>query len=77
MDRSVRKGCTLALAEQEGLCVRRLPIRENLSSWQSPIMNVDAMIGILCSFNSSRDWAAALHEYMPARRFATTYIIGS
>jgi hypothetical protein len=73
----MRKGLTAGIAEQHGLTIARLPIKEHAQALRlgfagastRPALSVsDVVLTLLELYHRSRDWLAALTAGMPARR---------
>lgn len=67
VDRSVRKAVTLDWAKTHGVVARRLPIREYLEGRPKVVLNVDAMVAVLCMFQDNSDWKTSLEAAIPLR----------
>lgn len=76
VDRSVRKGLTLAAARRHGLQVARLPIAEHkeqlglgeASASTRPVLNVTDVVVALLEVNRTGCWETALRAALPARK---------
>jgi tRNA (guanine9-N1)-methyltransferase len=77
VDRTVRKGLTLAFAERHGLEARRLPVAEMAAALgrlsepgasKTPVLNVSDVVACLLAYDGGKDWAAALGAGIPARK---------
>ena len=67
IDRSVRKAVTLEWAAAHGVCTKRLPVREYLEGKPKIVLNIDAVVGVVCRFLETSDWKVSLESAIPLR----------
>jgi tRNA (guanine9-N1)-methyltransferase len=76
VDRSVKKGLTLGVAERYGLEVVRLPVSEFASELglggagdsNRPVLNVSDVVVALVEYQRTGDWVQALKAAIPHRK---------
>ena len=76
MDRSVKKGLSLGVAERYGLEVVRLPVLEFAGEFglggagdsNRPVLNVSDVVVALIEFDRNGDWVQALRAAIPQRK---------
>ena len=67
VDRSVRKAVSLEWATAHGVCTKRLPVREHLQGKPKFVLNIDAVVEVICRFQETSDWRVALESAIPQR----------
>ena len=72
VDRSLRKNVSLEWAKTHNVNAMRLPIAENLSAATgSPVLNIDTVLEVLCSFMETKSWSQAVSSSVPLRKSRT------
>ena len=71
VDRSVQKSRTLDCAYMHSIHAQRLPIKEHTSSNLSKILNIDTVVNIICTFNSTKNWRETFDMCIPLRKKIT------
>jgi tRNA (guanine9-N1)-methyltransferase len=67
VDRTVRKGATLRLAQHCGAQAVRLPVAEHLEGLAKPVLNVNDVFAVLLAVHGGEGWREALERAIPAR----------
>lgn len=76
VDKTVQKGITFSFAQQQGLPVYRLPIREYAQQLgldfpgasTRPVLSAADVVTALVEYQQMQDWAAALKVAVPQRK---------
>jgi hypothetical protein len=56
------------LARDENVVVQRLPIQEYMPGRESHILNIDAVLAIICKQCETGDWTQTLTSTVPLRK---------
>ncbi len=67
VDRTVRKGATLKMAQRCGAQAVRLPVAEHLGGLAKPVLNVNDVFAVLLAVHGGEGWREALERAIPAR----------
>ena len=67
VDRSVRKGLSLSVAEERGVACFRLPVQEHIPQRVTHVLNIDTVVQIIARFVETGDWRSTLMELVPLR----------
>ncbi len=68
VDPTLRMYRTYDTAKAQNVTTRRLPILEHLPPHMSSVLNINSVVGVLCSYQHLQSWKLALEENFPSRK---------
>jgi 3-hydroxyacyl-CoA dehydrogenase len=68
VDRTVLKARTLDCAYEKNVRAMRLPIKEYAPNYMSHILNIDTMINIISTFETTKNWEKTFDLTIPLRK---------